>query len=504
MQSAPAREPGNPLRDPRAATRRIQLLGLASAACYVVTLLSQRALFFNGLRSSFPLAEGAQPASPSALLMQCVAYALSTLGLFGLYAAVLGLCRKGALAQGSRRAWALGFPVLFNLIFIFSLPQLSRDVLSYMAHGYLGQGGNPLLQPTSDVMSTPLGPQLARLAWHPISAITPYGILWTRLEVAILSAATEPRTAVLLFKATSVAASLGAAGCLWLFLGKVHPRAQLLGTLAYLWNPLVIVEFAGEGHNDAAVALFVVAALAASASRWPWVAILALFLGVLTKYIPAMLGPPLLVHVWKTRRGTGRFALDLLIGVALGAGLAALLYGPLWAGFDSFKGIARRGAPISSLAPTGIINWVLMRSPLQQLSGELTLILVTVPFVLFLLWSSFKVRDLAGLAKAFAGIALAYVLVASPDYWPWYTCLVVPLLVAAAPEGSLWLQGLLALSARLSAPADVLFENGFIGMRVQKGIITAMGTTVPLIALAGWALLSWRARQRPVAALSAS
>jgi alpha-1,6-mannosyltransferase len=481
---------------PNVAARRIQLLGLASAAAYVATYLSERALFFNGLVSNVPLVEGGQPASPGAAMLQGAVYILSTLVLFGLYAGVLSLCHKGALEHGAGRGWALGLPVLLNLAFVFSLPRLSRDALSYMAHGYLGHVGNPLLEPMSDVMATPLGSQLAGFAWRPIPAVSPYGILWTRLEMAILSASTDVRTAVLLFKAVSAVASLSAAACLWSFLGRVHPRAQMLGTLAYLWNPLIIIEFASEGHNDAVVILFVLAALAASARGWRWVAVFALFLGVLTKYIPVMLGPAMLVYLWKTRRGAGRFALEVVIGLTLGAIVAALLFAPLWAGLASFRGILQRGSPLSSLSPIGIVNWVLRRSPLRRFSGALTLTLATIPFVLFSLWASLKAKDLGGLAKAFVGITLAYVLVASPDYWPWYTCLPVALLAAAAPESSLWAVGLLALGARLCAPADVLFQNGFVGTRFLKGSMSAMGTTVPLIAGAAWALSSWRARRR--------
>src|ERR671934_246259 len=50
-----------------------------------------------------------------------------------------------------------------------------------------------------------------------------------------------------------VAASLGSALLIWKILGDVRPGHQFVGTLAYLWNPLIVVEVATEGHNDSLV-----------------------------------------------------------------------------------------------------------------------------------------------------------------------------------------------------------------------------------------------------------
>src|SRR5262249_14672797 len=175
------------------------------------------------------------------------------------------MCRAGEL-QGRTRAWALAVPVFINLMLVPMVPRLSQDLFSYMAHGLLGviPGANPLTQPAEAVRDAVVGAHLVEYGWHTYPGVTPYGILWTRIEVAIAALSHgDVFTGMLLFKAVAVTASLASAALIWAVLGRLCPRLQLFGTLAYLWNPLVLMEFAGEGHNDAVMIFFVLAALLA-------------------------------------------------------------------------------------------------------------------------------------------------------------------------------------------------------------------------------------------------
>jgi alpha-1,6-mannosyltransferase len=470
--------------------------GAASAALYLIIQLMQRAIFRNGLHANPSLIDPGYAADSSALFWQYGVYFLSTLGLFIMYGFVLFRCWRGEL---NRRAsvCALALPVLFNVLLIPGVPHLSEDIFSYMAHGYLGQlpSGNPFLLPASAAGNTALGPQLAAYGWRPetVVAISPYGVLWTRLEMAVMGVANDVPAALLLLKTLVVAASFGTAFLIWCFLGRMNPRFQMLGTLTYLWNPLVVVEFAGEGHNDSVLIVFVLAILVACSRMRPAVSVAALSLGILVKYLPAMFAPALLAYLWRTRRGTGGLTLRVSLGGLAGVGVAAMLYLPLWAGLDTFQGLLVRGQPLSSASPAGVVNWFVMRTPFASMSGPLTLALVTIPALGFMLWASNRVRDIAGLAPAFAQVSLAFVLVASPDYWPWYAGLPVALAAAASPDRMLlWLAVLLSLFGRLCAPLEMMFENGFIPFTIAKGLTTGLCTTLPLLVLATWRLQAWR------------
>ncbi len=483
-------------RDDRRGLSLILLAGAASAALYLNVELTQRAIFRNGFRLVPLLVDPGFPADRSAVFWQCVSYFISTLALFALYGFVLHRGRLGELDRGAVKAWSLALPVLFNVLLIPGVPHLSQDIFSYMAHGYLGQlpGGNPFLSPASDAGNTAIGARLVAYGWNPSAGIgiTPYGVLWTRLEMAVMGITGDIQMALLLLKATVVAASLGTGALIWCFLGKTNPRFQMLGTLAYLWNPLVVLEFAGEGHNDTVLIVFVLATLVACAARWPAISVAALLLGVLVKYLPAMFIPALLVYLWRTRRGAGVLARQVSIGLLVGVGVAAILYLPLWVGPETLKGLLARSQPISSASPAGAAYWFLMRTPFRSISGPLTLGFVAIPAMAFMLWMSIRVRDVIGLGRAFVSISLAFVLVASPDYWPWYIGLPVALIAAASPDRWLWIAFLLSLLGRLCAPLDILFENGFITFPLAKGLTTGLGVTLPLLVLGACGLLARR------------
>ena len=67
------------------------------------------------------------------------------------------------------------------------------------------------------------------------------------IELGIGRLTLNIRIAMFLMKSLMVVASFVSAWAIWAILGRVRPGDQLIGTVLYLWNPLVIIEFAGEG-----------------------------------------------------------------------------------------------------------------------------------------------------------------------------------------------------------------------------------------------------------------
>jgi hypothetical protein len=278
-----------------AEVRPVLLIGALSGMCYLLVYLAQRGLFLNGLPQA---GDGSQALVPGVSLQgtprdegqlpwQLLAYYGGTLGLFACYGRLLQICRRQVWGVAARRL-ALALPIAFYLGMLFGQPTLSRDVYTYVAHGYLTAGlhVNPYVQPASMVAGTPLGRELLSAGWLLWHDVTPYGPLWTLCESLLLRLTTDLLPAVFLLKALVTAASLGSAAIIWRILGVVAPEARLLGTVAYLWNPLIILEIAGDGHNDGLMVLFVLAALLAAVRLRPGGAILGLVLGALVKYLP--------------------------------------------------------------------------------------------------------------------------------------------------------------------------------------------------------------------------
>jgi hypothetical protein len=395
---------------------------------------------------------------------------------------------RGELDSGRARLWALLVPILLNVMCLACMPRLSLDTVSYLAHGFLGQlpGGNPLLQPVQDARHTVIAPELAAYDWRTSPGITPYGILWTRLEMAVAElSGTNVAAAVLLFKLIATGASLGSAVLIWRVLGHIDPAVQLQGTLAYLWNPLILTELAAEGHNDALMIFFSLAAVAAAIVGRPAISLIAQLLGALSKYLSVLFLPAQLTFLWRTRRSGARLALQIAAALTVITVILAVLYAPLWAGLHSFDGIVNRTYPFGSVTVFGVLRWILKHTSLEPWAGPLTSALVSGLLLAWVAWASLRVRDGLDLAKSCAWISLA-VLFVSPEYWPWYACMPIAWICVGEVRRLFWLAFLLSIVGRLTAPMDVLRVHGHLGWNLAKGLTTGLGALLPLIVLLVW------------------
>ena len=473
---------------------RVAFIGLASGALYLVVYVAQWAVFRNGLSQEVAgvLVRGA-PADGSRLLLQGGGYYGATLLLFALYAWVLILCRRGLLRDDRARTLALLFPILFNAGLLLGHPYQSIDALTYVAHGYMGTmpDVNPYTTTAAAVRATDFARQLAPFGWLPVHGLTPYGPLWTHIEVAVMKVAGDVPTALMMIKTAVVAASLGCAALIWRVLGRVRPEDQLFGTLVYLWNPMIVVEFAAEGHNDALMILCLLASLALTVSARPALSVVASVSGVLVKYLPLVFLPAQVVYLRHSRRSRSRLAADLLLGLLIGAVLAVALYWPFWVGLGTFEGLRLQTQPLVSPSPSGWLYWYLLHALPPAEAARITLRALAGVLVASVLALSLRARDAIGLFRACAGIALVYVLVVSTHYWPWYASLPLAL-VALVPRG-VFLPAVLILSlcSRLVAPISTLYTNGFLDAGVALNLKMSVGVTAPLVVLLFLCLGRW-------------
>ncbi|HEY9641409.1 MAG TPA: hypothetical protein V6C57_13060, partial [Coleofasciculaceae cyanobacterium] len=399
----------------------IALIGSLSGALYGVIYFTQQAIFLNGLLSTPGAIPPGHPADSAGLLFQLSCYCLATIALFALYGWLLVLCRQGKLHRRKTRILALLFPLFFNLGLWLGRPYVSIDLFNYMSYGYLGNlpGDHPYLHAARDAIHTPLGQQLVGWGWRPVHGLSPYGPVWTQVERVILKITPHIPSAMLLFKGVIIAASLGSAALIWAILRVVRPADQWFGVLVYLWNPIIVMELAGEGHNDALLLLFVLAALAGCVYAYAALSILFMTLAVLTKYLPIVFFPPLLVYLWHARRSDRHFLQQLLWGAGLGFSLGLLLYRTPEAVLQAVQGLQMQTQLRSSALPAGIVFWVLSSIvPLQE-TGQLAAVIwksLVSALIGFVSWHS---RNLTRLFKALSSLSLV-LLLASPIYWSWY------------------------------------------------------------------------------------
>ena len=458
----------------RSDTLLVLVAGAGSGLLYVGTVVAQRAL-----------QHGPGPDSAEGLLLQIALYMTATIGLFAFYGRLLVVCRRGGLRSRGARMLAVGFPILFNLLLLLVPPGLSIDLLSYISHGYIwsAQNANPYVVPSSAIAHSAIGPELASYGWRPVHPISPYGPAWTYLEGGVASLFQGVRVQLVMLKLIVVMFSLGSAALVWLILGRVRPEHRLLGTLAYLWNPVIVVELAGEGHNDAVMVFLVLLALALTVRDRAVSGIAAMALGVLTKYLPLLLMPLQGVYLWRMSGSARNFTARVVAGGTAALVLAVVLFGPFWVGFETLDGIWMSGQGGNTGSTPTVLTGLLSLVIPPEVAKPLVFLLVAAGFVAYLGRQAVSVTDARSLLLACAGVCTAYLLLVSPTYWPWYAVLPVALL-ALTPHG-LPVQLLVAVSlgSRLVAPLDMVFVHQLIDRRVYLLVTWVVALGLPLLVL---------------------
>lgn len=483
----------------RLVMRKILLIGMLSGILYGVTYFAQRAIYHNGLVFDvIGVMKRVEPGNSTRLIFEACIYYLATLALFALYMWLILLCRQGRFYSSRVIQIALLFPVLFNAGLLFGRPYLSIDMFSYMAHGYLGNlpGHNPYLEPASAVGGLTFGYALIPWGWRPVHGITPYGPLWTNFEVLVISLTRDVSTAILLMKIPVVVANLVAGALIWAILTVVRPQDRLLGTLIYLWNPMMVLEFAGEGHNDTIMIVFVLLSLLFLVRARPAGSLVMLMLGMLAKYLPLILWPAQMVFLWRTRQPRQRLVGRLALGLGIGLALAIVLYRPFWAGSATFVGVRAAGQPGFMASTSGALFWSLNRILPQPEAARWTSLILGGIFFIVLILCSLRVHDISSLLLACARIALAYMLIASPGYWPWYGGLPLALMALVPLDGMYWLLLVVTCGSRLAAPIDTIMANEWTSWTIEVWTTTILAITLPLLTCLLIVVRHWQRSRR--------
>jgi len=172
-------------------------------------------------------------------------------------------------------------------MFITRSPELSDDIFRYIWDGRVWLHGiNPFRY-------APLDPALASLRDELWARINNPGLptIYPPLLQGVFALAARISPTVLCFKTVFAALDLGAGLCLFSALRRAG-SAPL--TVLYLWHPAVVVEFAGQGHADAAGLCCLALALVFWARRRPLGSALALAGASLVKLLPLAAFPALI------------------------------------------------------------------------------------------------------------------------------------------------------------------------------------------------------------------
>ncbi|MDQ6693913.1 MAG: glycosyltransferase family 39 protein [Chloroflexota bacterium] len=363
---SPERQPSNSNwpgmavhKDPWLALAGLAVLGGVSRLAYSAGFVRPYLLEANYKTPLLDLAKINGHTAPAAN-----AWAFTWLALFAAYYLAFRLSPSFSRVSRGFRWAALAIVCGWAAIFCFDLLQMypvgAADLFDQIFRARLTThyGFNPF---TTLPGSLPDDPFLKYVAWR--GDASPYGPIWELLAaIASIAGNNDLFSNLISFKLLVIIAYSISVALTYSILRLHKPEWALRGTLFFAWNPLLLFEVAGNGHNDAVVVMFLLLAVYLFVHLNRWAFIPALMLGALTKFVPILLVPVAVAALWRDRlrrKGTltaGPSVLsnseafsNIALGVATAVVLAVVLYLPFWDGFESIGALGRQSLFTASL-----------------------------------------------------------------------------------------------------------------------------------------------------------
>jgi hypothetical protein len=419
------------------------LLGVASEAVYLSYVFFYPLVAYARADRPYDLEKLSRTRHWAAII-----YVVGLVALFAAFWAALRIVQRLHEVDARRMRIILRLVLAFGLVFGLTLawlyPVTADDLFRYVLRARLRvvHGANPFVA-TPDLFPDDLAFFPSEWADH----TSPYGPVWELLAGAIVRLGFGgPLSGTLVYKGVALLAYAACAGLLaWGTRGD--PRALVL----FAWNPLVLLQGPGNGHNDLLMMAWALLALLLwERKRW-WVpAVAAMSLAVLTKLPAVLLAPLLMVAILRAQDGWLRRLGILVAAGVLAAGLVVLAYLPFWPVWESLTGVLEELSGSYTYTIAALLRMALREFIPNRLAYAIPRTAGRVLFGLLYLWTLVRLwRRRASLAESGCFIYFAYLLT-SAGYRIWYPLWLVPLAVLHFTPRTRLRTYLLCLTSELS------------------------------------------------------
>ncbi len=353
---------------------------------------------------------------------------------------------------------------VFWVIALIAYP-LGNDVYLYLHSGLMNLSGvNPFITRAALFVSE-LSPFVD---WGQTSTYGPISQFLFTIAAAILSI--HPILAIYSFKVFCLVLHLFNGYVIWRLLPRDESDARFNRdqiAIAYLVNPLLLMEQVGSAHIDVLVSTSAIVLMASLAKRRYWGSFIALWGGFLSKTIPLIWVP--LVTLFLIRQRQWKLLLDTTLA---SLGLILVLSASELPGFNAWGSLLNPGVVgqfQSSLPTIGRFGLDLVRILIPGsigMSQQQTILLIFTRLTLLgfagfygvTLWRSYRQLHYSpsDLVEDMGWVTLVLLLFATPWLMPWYASIGLTI-AALIPQARLF--GLTSLAFGLSSSAQYLLQG---------------------------------------------
>lgn len=347
-------------------------------------------------------------------------------------------CYLGAVRRAAGARWNRSLSALTGVLVLAAVlmpPLYATDIFYYAVEGQIAgpYGANPYVRPPADFV----GNALWRYNyWTDVTA--PYGPLWMLLSAGLgFITGPDPFLATVAFKITAAAFWACSVWAILTVNSQRHPSQPLQAPLLFAWSPFVLLESAGNGHSDIAMAALSVAAVLLLLRGRSLSGFVVLVGAAMTKYLVApVVGLYLAAQLCQGKRGNRARAAQLLVYLLAGTLAIMFSFAPYWSGPRIFASVLEESSRGTSGPVALIVKELLLASGASvratvaavRLATALGLLLVSAWWLqrIIFLWKTGRETDLASQVGDWAFLLTVLPLV-MPFSHPWFLLTAVAL-----------------------------------------------------------------------------
>jgi hypothetical protein len=281
---------------------------------------SGMALICGGFAWRYPLREHANELLDIGKLahyrtLPFIGFTAGVIGLFVLYILAIREARRVSPARGRLALFVCGAAQVAAMGWMYPVNAIDIYIYSARSRLFTEYGVNPMTTPPVDFGQDPYR-RFASPDWA--THVSPYGLLWSLIAAPTTYFAGDK--IVLALAGFKILAGASALLCAWLIVrtvSPVRPSDAIAAGIFFLWNPLVLWEGVGNGHNDLVMMVPVLAALWAWTRKRDEVVIPLLVLAATIKYVPIVIIPLAALAIWM-RAGSWRARARVTIWSGIG------------------------------------------------------------------------------------------------------------------------------------------------------------------------------------------
>lgn len=336
----------------------------------------------------------------------------------------LGIIKKQNELLKTRKK-AMIFILLISFIFMLILPFFSSDIYYYLGDSWLEAkyGENPYYTSVADLKQTGVQDEILNNTgcWEETTSV--YGPLWSMISRVLVSFSFGNVTiALFIFKVANYI--IHVVNCYIIY--KITKSVKYM--LVYGLNPLVLIEYLSNVHNDIYLIFFVLLALYYLIRKKNiYCTILFLALSISIKFSTVLLVPFILIYYFRNEKIAKRILYCLISGLSI-IGIVVLLYLPYYQDNTIFTNMLVQGSKYSQ----SIMLYLLLNlkngafEMISKLLIPVFLIVYTTNIAILLFKNKLKTREIFGKYNIFM---LIFIFVVLTNFQRWYVIWLLPTII---------------------------------------------------------------------------